>query len=282
MKKKDELLLNLFAATPKTQWALRVLLHAKQQKSRGRGLAMAFDGIRNPRLALAKACSYLKFFRPAKGQDILQTIDAAINLANFMGDDVKVSFGQKLITVKPGDKRKTLLAVFDPERGKALADAKYWLGSIERDGQTEAQFVDFVREYVGKAGCTLADIGTTEEKLDTLVRKAHLNNAKYWLDSIERDGQTEAQFVDFVREYVGKADCTLADIGTSETKLEKIQRQIYRCSAQKWLGYCRTSKHRSKNMGTYVKQDASKAGCTLADIGTTENELSRLLASARF
>jgi len=81
-----------------------------------------------------------------------------------------------------------------------------------------------LREYVEKAGISLADIGTSEEELQTCARNGLLNAARTWLKMARErcTNQDVSTEVGYIRSLVEEANATLADVGTSEEELKQL------------------------------------------------------------
>ncbi len=82
-----------------------------------------------------------------------------------------------------------------------------------------------------------------------------------------------------LREYANKAGCTLEDLGTNEEELGALIIQSHRSEAVSWLRLARmlASDGEIKAEIAYLRGYASKAGCTLEDLGTNEEELDALI-----
>jgi|GEM_PF-3347817 len=166
-------------------------------------------------------------------------------------------------------------------------NARGWLDYLRQrsdSGSLGESAVKYVREYTAKASLTLADIGTSEKELGKLLRQAHGNCARRWLDHLRRgsDVTLGPSAVRYVNEYAVKANITLADIGTSEEELAKLLRLAYGNSARTWLDHLRQKPDSILSAGTarYIKKYVAKAELTLADIGTSEEELDSRTAMA--
>ena len=103
-----------------------------------------------------------------------------------------------------------------------LAEAKKWLGLARQRSTSQGvePEIGYVREYLGKAGATLADIGTSEEELAQLLLAGYRGEAVTWL-KLARQRMNAAE-VEYVRKYLVLANITPADIGTSEEELVRL------------------------------------------------------------
>ncbi|MCX7911711.1 MAG: hypothetical protein N2506_01920 [Dehalococcoidales bacterium] len=79
-----------------------------------------------------------------------------------------------------------------------------------------------MREYLKAGGLSLADIGTSEEEIQSCFREGHRNSARNWLKvARENDSyQNVLTAVHHIRNRIAEAGLTLDDIGTSEAELE--------------------------------------------------------------
>ena len=86
-----------------------------------------------------------------------------------------------------------------------------------------------------------------------------------------------------MREYLARAGLTLADIGTTEDELKNCYKTGHRSSAQSWLQVakdCCKQRDVSFELGL-LRSRLAEASLALTDIGSSEDELSRLLAAAK-
>lgn len=84
-----------------------------------------------------------------------------------------------------------------------------------------------------------------------------------------------------VREYISRANISLADIGTSEEELQNCFKTGHINAAKTWL---KTARERcnSQDVGAevgHIRSLANEAKFVLDEIGTSEEELERLLAA---
>ena len=78
-----------------------------------------------------------------------------------------------------------------------------------------------MRGYLGQASLSLADIGTSEEEVQSCFKEGHKNSAKNWLKvARENDSyQNIEAAIGHIRDRLAEASLTLDDIGTSEAEL---------------------------------------------------------------
>ena len=62
-----------------------------------------------------------------------------------------------------------------------------------------------------------------------------------------------------------------------ETK-PSSEENIYKIRAQRWLEYLRGKGRDAETLESLLREDIIRAGCSLADIGTSNEELSELVA----
>jgi hypothetical protein len=107
-------------------------------------------------------------------------------------------------------------------RAKAVEELKKMRENCLKWGVTLE--IKNLREYVEKAGISLADIGTSEEEIQGCFKTGHINAAKKWLEMAKE--HCESQSVDteigHIRNLVAEANATLAEVGTSEEELRKL------------------------------------------------------------
>lgn len=105
------------------------------------------------------------------------------------------------------------------------AEAKVWLGYARNSSSDNSFNVFGVRDYAAKAGVTLAEIGTSEEELATLLTEGYKAEARKWLEFARKasDEASRITCVKYIRKYLDKADhATPADIDSSEVELNTL------------------------------------------------------------
>jgi hypothetical protein len=94
-----------------------------------------------------------------------------------------------------------------------------------------------------------------------------------WLDFL-RNGSTQYDLlIEYVRQEALKGNFSLADIGTSEEELEELRVKGCMTVAQESLGFLRNGTSQYDLFIEYVRKEARKGNFSLADIGTSEEEL---------
>ena len=100
-----------------------------------------------------------------------------------------------------------------------LSEAYKWLDFLRNGADQYDSFIEYVREEALKGNLSLADIGTSEEELETLRVKGCTIAAHKWLDLLRNGTDDYDSHIEYVREEVRKGKLSLADIGTSEKEL---------------------------------------------------------------
>lgn len=88
-----------------------------------------------------------------------------------------------------------------------------------------------------------------------------------------------SQEIENIRRYVAQAGLTLADIGTSEEELQNCFKTGHINAAKTWLRMAR-ERCETEDVSaeiTHIRNLVAEAGVTLADVGTSEEELNKLL-----
>ncbi len=130
-----------------------------------------------------------------------------------------------------------------------------------------------IREEARKGGFSLADIGTNEKEIEELRVKGCKAAAHMWLDFLRHGASRYDSCICYVREEATKGNLSLADIGTNEEELEELRVKGCKTVAYMWLGYLRNGTSQHDSCIHYVREEARKGGFSLADIGTSKEEL---------
>ena len=113
------------------------------------------------------------------------------------------------------------------KKEEALQMAKFWLEDLRRGGGAPDIMLKYFRKALKEAGCTVEDIGTSEQELAQLLLKGFKDEARKHLDVL-RKGKLRPKmreiFVICIHRAVAKAGCTLEDVGTNEEELQKLLR----------------------------------------------------------
>jgi len=110
-----------------------------------------------------------------------------------------------------------------------------------------------------------------KKKAEEELRKMR-ENCQKWGVSIE---------IRSIGEYVTQAGLSLADIGTSEEELQNCFKTGHINAAKTWLNMAR-ERCESQDVSTeigHIRSLIAEAKVTLADVGTSEEELEKLLAA---
>lgn len=109
-----------------------------------------------------------------------------------------------------------------------MKKAQKWLTTLreENNSETMTGCIGLVRKYIEEASCSLADIGTSDEELKEIIKKAALQEAKELLIyayKFKYDLNINVEeLVAEIRKSIARGECSLADIGTSEEELNSI------------------------------------------------------------
>ena len=102
----------------------------------------------------------------------------------------------------------------------------------------------------------------------------YVKDANQWLNHLRAGTSQYDAFIGYVREEARKGNLSLADIGTSEEELEELRVKGCATAANQWLNHLRAGTSQYDAFIGYVREEARKGNLSLADIGTSEEELS--------
>lgn len=100
-----------------------------------------------------------------------------------------------------------------------LAAARECLVELRQGTRNGWVLVQKMRQYISDGGICLRDLGTNTEEICALVEEGAKIRAFTLLRELREEGWDKAEFVSVIRESVAEANCSLADIGTSEQEL---------------------------------------------------------------
>lgn len=166
-----------------------VIMHARYQRSRGRGLAASFQGIRNPQRALAAAQQ--EFLRNLLVSGMVSGPPVKlVRAANVLNRELSIPFNDLTLTALPGDSVKK---VFDQwKKDYDAAEAEY-LASPEhqeraRRNQAEVAELQAVVDtaMVQLETLNLSDLGQVLEWIQGMIEPCDRVGVKVDCDTIIR------------------------------------------------------------------------------------------------
>ncbi|MCK5416384.1 hypothetical protein KAI92_03085 [Candidatus Parcubacteria bacterium] len=103
------------------------------------------------------------------------------------------------------------------------AEASNWLKLTKErasNGNIDSH-VGYIRKYVEKANITIEDIGTSEEKIASLLKTGYTAYARMWLKLIQENAnQYSIEFkINYLRQYAELAGVTIEQLGITEQEL---------------------------------------------------------------
>jgi len=122
-----------------------------------------------------------------------------------------------------------------------------------------------------------AVVNINDHKRYRAESQGNIARAAMWLGYARSPIDDRTSCIAYVREYLAREDAELATIGTSEEELQRLLIKGYIAEAGKWLGYARDRNSKNDYDVIRVREYLVKAGATFSDIGTSEEELQRLL-----
>ncbi len=104
----------------------------------------------------------------------------------------------------------------------------------------------------------------------------HKKEAQKCLNYLREGTDSYDYFLDCLRREVENGGFSLADIGTSEEELEELRVKSCKISAQRWLKDLREGTELYSSYHRFLLKRVKAGGFSLADIGTSEEELEEL------
>ncbi|MBP7006010.1 hypothetical protein KBB27_02730 [Patescibacteria group bacterium] len=105
---------------------------------------------------------------------------------------------------------------------------------------------------------------------------SHLERAQALLASLRRGAEQYALLMRSFRAEVRDGGLSLADLGTSEEELKELELLGLKTAALGRLEFLRKGTTHYEDFLRYLREEAEKAGLSLVDLGTDEEELKRL------
>lgn len=103
--------------------------------------------------------------------------------------------------------------------------------------------------------------------------------ARRHLDTLRRGTDDYMSVQRYLYRDLRKGGLSLVDIGTSEEELTELCVKGCRIRAKMWFNALRTGLGEPNAMVKLIRDDLRKGGLSLADIGTSEEELSTFLSN---
>lgn len=161
-------------------------------------------------------------------------------------------------------------------------EAELYLSCLRNATERPDTFIDCLWKEVNDGGLTLAELGTSKKELKRLRIRGFKSIAKQFLLSLRNGRMWGDVIIDQVRSDLRRGKLSLRDIGTSETELKKLATKGYAIDARRLIEDFRMYFPQDIN-GNYdakiidrIKGLAQKGNCTLAEIGTSDEELAEI------
>jgi len=164
-----------------------------------------------------------------------------------------------------------------------LEKAQRLLEELRKGSRDHQKKTRELYEALSQAGVGLADIGTSEQELQTLAQKGRRLAAEAFLGKLRQSTNVEA-FRDYyihLSSEMKKGDLQLADIGSSEEEIDNLMQKLLPKTARDYLDLLR-SKPSDLFAVDYIYNNFIELlaqGLTLEMLGTSEEELDELLSS---
>ena len=172
------------------------------------------------------------------------------------------------------DRASSWVTLYERNESESISEefsnAEFWLNSARI--KPELFKIDFIRDNACKANISLEELGTSNDELLNLERRARINSAKYWLESARIN--PELFQIDFIRDNAYYAYVSLQYINTSNDELLDLERQAYINSAKYWLESARINPELFQI--DFIRDNACKANISLEELGTSNDELLNL------
>lgn len=105
-------------------------------------------------------------------------------------------------------------------------------------------------------------------------------NAKQWLEILRRGTMQFDLYYRLLHEEMARCGQTLEDVGSSEAEMREILVRCCKVHCNYLLNFLRDREIVTREVFIrWIREDLSRSGLTPEDIGTSEEELSRLLIS---
>lgn len=161
-------------------------------------------------------------------------------------------------------------------------EAEKYLSYLRIATERPDTFIDCLWKEVNAGGLTLADLGTSRKELKRLRIRGFKSAAKQFLLSLRNGELWGNEIIEQVRKDLRKGKLSLRDIGTSETELKKLATKGYAINARRLVEeFCKyfpqdTNGKYDAKIIERIKGLARKGNCTLAEIGTSDEELEEI------
>lgn len=151
------------------------------------------------------------------------------------------------------------------------------LVAFHGDPKSIGRPVRYIREEVREGNLSLTDVGTSVEELKDLRIKLYRATAHMCLDRLRASDAPHDRLIDYVRGVARAGDLSFADIGTSREELAGLRLKGYKAEAREWVDHLRRGSVISCPSVDHILEYVREKNLSLADIGTSEEELSELM-----
>jgi hypothetical protein len=140
-----------------------------------------------------------------------------------------------------------------------------------------------MREALEEGEVSLADIGTNEEEVGTMLHDYHRHRAIESLKFARINTSISFSNLEDMREHLSKAGMTLAEIGTSEEEARQLTCTSYKENALYWIESAKRGELTPEGLQITLKdiqKNFQKSGLTFLDIEMSEAEIEKLFGKS--
>jgi len=152
-----------------------------------------------------------------------------------------------------------------------LNEAKDLLASARRSEWFAHQDIQEMRKIVNTAGISFSELGTTEEELADLERESCRVIARSFLNRSKEKPEDVDESFGMVKDYLKKGGLTMEDISDRGFNIRALRRILV---------LARKQPSGAAEYVKAIKYGLEKHQLNLADIGTDDEEIGHLLATA--
>jgi len=167
-------------------------------------------------------------------------------------------------------------------------NTKRWLDlAVEYSSIGTVEFhLEYMEKYRQMSNSSYEDLGTTEEDIQKLITTGYFNEAKSWLDLAIKTSSisTVENLIEYMEKYRQMSNSSYEDLGTTKDGIQELLITGYFNQAQQWLDLAikHSSSGNVESHLEYVEEYLEKSNSSYENIGTTEEDIQRLITTGYF
>jgi hypothetical protein len=161
---------------------------------------------------------------------------------------------------------------------RTSAEKDYVLGLLrylnkENNVNSVVFYINSILAEIKRIGCTLEELGTSQQKIQECKQAAYFEKARMTLESVRTD-DAHPYLMDSFWFEIEMSGRTIEDLGTTQEELSKLDTKICKRAALASIAEFRQGADYNLKGITDLKHHIARSDCRLEELGTSKEEIS--------